>query len=508
VIAWATVLIPKNPRGRAVTKLCLTLESFRRTDEGRVRDATAFLGHYFPQNKEGASDRLFVHMPKEVRADLLSNWGVRGKKSALLDNDEKVRLTIADSLAAGDIDAAIIETGVTPEIVVDWVPLDDWWSFWRGSALPLGAVRKALAVARDLALFDERWFLDHLKLGTQKLAGTDVICAALSKDQIVTWLQAVHASGDASPAGLVAALGWEMILAKTAHEALLFALDGLATEVGLARQLEPKAEAAPAPAPAPAKAVATKASEPPPARPRASEPPLARPRASEPPRPRTSEAPRPVPAAPVVAAPPPPAPVAVTAPMPVVAAPALAPSSPASAAGKPPPPLPAAAAKASTPPGTAPVRTASRQMPAVVVTEPPTATTPPAPVSAPPSARQLFGAPAAPANPPAAAPAEPPPVRPPQRTLVGVGASPLFGAPLPGEEEDDLMAAFDVDETPPPSDDGGWIPPRAEPGDMGWDLVHGVKRPMPNNVQPKYNFNEKDDEPTSEIDLPGSHRPG
>jgi hypothetical protein len=95
-------------------------------------------------------------------------------------------------------------------------------------------------------------------------------------------------------------------------------------------------------------------------------------------------------------------------------------------------------------------------------------------------------------------------MRPPQRTLVGVGASPLFGSQPPtAAEEDDLMATFNVDEAPPVE---GWIPPPAEPGDMGWDMVHGMKRPMPNNVQPKYNFKEKDDEPTSEIDLPGSHQ--
>jgi hypothetical protein len=43
----------------------------------------------------------------------------------------------------------------------------------------------------------------------------------------------LHESGDGSPAGLVAALGWETILAKTAQDALLFALDAFAKKAGL-----------------------------------------------------------------------------------------------------------------------------------------------------------------------------------------------------------------------------------------------------------------------------------
>lgn len=85
-------------------------------------------------------------------------------------------------------------------------------------------------------------------------------------------------------------------------------------------------------------------------------------------------------------------------------------------------------------------------------------------------------------------------MRPPQRTLSGVGDG-FFGSiepvPVAGAEE---TAS---------EQDPAWVPPAAEPGDMGWDLVHGVQpqRPMPNNVQPKYNFT--DDEPT---ELPGLRR--
>jgi hypothetical protein len=53
----------------------------------------------------------------------------------------------------------------------------------------------------------------------------------------------------------------------------------------------------------------------------------------------------------------------------------------------------------------------------------------------------------------------------------------------------------------PPNARALFLGAAAEPGDMGWDLVHGVTRPMGTNVQPKYNF-EDDDEPTSEINLP------
>ncbi|MCW5838086.1 MAG: hypothetical protein KIS78_37190, partial [Labilithrix sp.] len=189
------MLTPKNGRSRPVTKLCLALEAFRRTDAGRVRDAKAFLRHYLPGDRGATTDRLFLHMPKEVRAALRSGWGIRGKKSALRDDDERVRATVADALAAGDIDATTVEEGVTPEILIDWTPLEDWWAFWRGAALPASAVQRALAVGRDLSLFDERWFLENLKLASPRLEGTDVICAALSKDQIVAWLSAVHASG-------------------------------------------------------------------------------------------------------------------------------------------------------------------------------------------------------------------------------------------------------------------------------------------------------------------------
>ena len=390
-----TVLSPKNPRGRPVTRLCLALEGFRRTPDGRTRDAQAFLEHFFPQDESGPIDRLFVHMPKEVRADLLSNWGIRGKKSALRDDDEKVRTTIIDALDAGDIDATVIEDSVTPELLIDWVPLEDWWAFWRGAGLPASSVRKALALARELSLFDEGWLLGNLKLGAKRLEGTDVICAALAKDQIVAWLHAVHASGDASPAGLVTALGWDTILTKTAPEALAFALDALARQIGLATDrapIERRSDARSASSDLPAPAI--------------------------------------VEAAAVIA-------------MPILDA--------------------AEAAKVE----------ASKIEPAEA------------------EASIAGRAGTGPPKPPVAWRGGLPPERPPARTLSGVGGPSSF---------DGMTAEVASPSSDVPSEDPAWAPPRAEPGDMGWDIVHGVQRPMPNNVQPKYNF-DTDDEPTREVDV-------
>jgi hypothetical protein len=511
----SAVLTPKNTRGRPVTKLCLALEMFRRTDEGRTRDAQTFLAHFFGHDRNGTHDRLFVHLPKEVRAELLSSWRIRGKKSALRDADEKVRLTVVDALAAGDIDATIIEDGVTPEILVDWVPLEDWWAFWRGASVPAGAVRKALAIGRDLSLFDERWFLENLRLSSQRLQGTDVICAAMSKDQIVAWLHAVHTSGDASPTGLVAALGWETVLAKTAHEALTYTLDALARQIGLAEtgphdrrsdapnakpisQRPPAAAITPAIAPAPhaSTAVATSASVA-----RSTAPSVVSVATSTAPQVasreiRPSDVPTPTPGSVSTAPPAAPPEASVESSMgsaaaaepskvstpPMAARPAEPPKPPPlpPAASKP-PPLPAAASASVRAP-------APSQNPPSVVVEP--APAPPAPVSSPPTARALFGAPRI---------DDLPPMRAPARTLAGVGGPSLFETTIPVE--------VDAPSTSASPDDPMWAPPRAEPGDMGWDIVHGVKHPMTSSIQPRYNF-ESDDEPTSEIALPGEPRRG
>jgi hypothetical protein len=211
------------------------MEQFRRTDAGRVKNAKDLVDHFFPYDASKAVDQLFVHLPREVRAPVVAGWGIRGSKAALRDDDERIRNVVHDAILAGDIDPTIFEEGVSAGIITDWVPLSDWWGFWRSGKVTGVPVQKALATARELGLFDDRWFLENLVGRGGRLKGTDTIADTLSKEQIVSWVRGIHASGDGSPAGIVAALGWDVILTKTAQEALLFALDALATKLGLAK---------------------------------------------------------------------------------------------------------------------------------------------------------------------------------------------------------------------------------------------------------------------------------
>lgn len=238
----------RNDRKNAVTKFCLVMEQHRRTDAGRVRTARDMLDYFFPRTSGVAVDRIFLHIPPETRGPIVSGWGVRGARSAVRDTDEKTKLVVQDALAAGDIDEVRFEEGITAQTLVDWAPLADWWDFWRTGKLTGVAIQKALAAGRELGLFDDRWFLANVEGRGGKLKGTDTICDTLSKEQIVTWLRKVHEVGDGSPAGLVQALGWETILAKTSQEALLFALDALAKKIGLVLNLAGATEA-PQPSP-------------------------------------------------------------------------------------------------------------------------------------------------------------------------------------------------------------------------------------------------------------------
>ncbi len=225
---------PRNDRALALSAFCLEIETHRRKPEGRVRNAETFLEFYFPRQGEHATnDRLFLHLPQEVRGPILAGWRIRGLKAALRDDNERVKAVVLDALAAGDLDAAMFEEGVTPGQLVDYAPLDEWWSFWRGTALPNAAVQKALATARAMHLVDDKWFLENVEGRGGKLKGTDAVCDTLTKEDITAWIRGVHSSGDASPAGLVAARGWENLLAKTAPDALLAALDAFARKVHL-----------------------------------------------------------------------------------------------------------------------------------------------------------------------------------------------------------------------------------------------------------------------------------
>jgi hypothetical protein len=226
---------PRNDRALALSAFCLEIEKYRRTPEGRVRNEDAFLAFYFSRKANGGpvDDRLFQYLPQEVRGPIIANWGIRGLKSALRDDDDRVKAVVLDALEAGDIDAPTFEVGIVPDTLIDYVPLDEWWQLWRGTAVPNVAVQKALATARAMHLIDDRWFLENIVGRGGKLKGTDAICDTLAKDEVIGWIRAIHASGDGSPAGIIAARGWESVLAKTAPDALLSVLDAFARKVHL-----------------------------------------------------------------------------------------------------------------------------------------------------------------------------------------------------------------------------------------------------------------------------------
>jgi hypothetical protein len=236
------------------------MEDHRRTEAGRVRTAKEFVTQFFPYDEGKANDRIFLHLPNEVRGPVLAKWGIRGAKAALKDDHDRVKLVVHDALIAGDIDETVFEEGITAAILIDWISLGEWWSFWRQGRLTGGAIQKALATARELGLIDDAWFLLNLQGRGGKLKGTDVLCDTLSKDQIVAWLRKMHETGDGSPAGVIASIGWQTVLAKTAQDALLFALDQFARKAGLvAPEPEAKAPVAASKVAAPAAAAAAPA---------------------------------------------------------------------------------------------------------------------------------------------------------------------------------------------------------------------------------------------------------
>jgi hypothetical protein len=150
-----------------------------------------------------------------------------------MDDDDRVKSVVHDALLAGDLDENKFEQGVSAEVLIDWIPLPDWWSFWRSGRIAGAPVQRALAFARELGLFDDAWFLANVKGRGGRLSGTDIVCDTLPKDQVIAWIRGVHVTADGSPAGLVDAIGWDVILAKTSQEALLYALDAFAQKVGL-----------------------------------------------------------------------------------------------------------------------------------------------------------------------------------------------------------------------------------------------------------------------------------
>lgn len=223
----------KNDLNAAVPKFCLAVEEYRRTADGRVRSSQEFLAHFFPHDDKGATDQVFRHIPNDVRGPILAQWGIRGLKAALRDSDDKVQSVVHDALVAGDVDHAAFEQGLAADVLVRWVPLASWWTFWRAGKLSKKAIGRALETAYELALFDAKWLLDTLESRGGKLRGTDVIAEGLTKADLTEWVKRIHVSGDGSPKGILAAIGWEKVVAQTANEVLVSALDALATKVGL-----------------------------------------------------------------------------------------------------------------------------------------------------------------------------------------------------------------------------------------------------------------------------------
>jgi hypothetical protein len=222
----------------AVPKFCLALEEHRRTPDGRVRTSQELLAHFFPHDGSTSTDRIFKFMPNDVRGPMLAAWGIRGAKAALRDDDAKVQSVVHDALVAGDLDHTALEEGLRPDVLVKWAPLGDWWTFWRGGKLSKNALQKALVTAYELALFDAKWFLDTIDSRGGKLKGTDVLADGLAKEDLTEWMRKIHESGDGSPRGIVAALGWDKIVAKTTNDVLIAVLDAMVTKVGLAKPAE------------------------------------------------------------------------------------------------------------------------------------------------------------------------------------------------------------------------------------------------------------------------------
>ena len=224
----------KNDLATPLVRFCVAIEEHRRTPEGRVRTPAQFLEHFFAATNGTGKDEVFRHMPKEVRGPILSGWGIRGAKAALRDEDDKVATVVLDALAAGDLDAESFETALAPEKILAWVPLASFWAFWRAGAINKAALLRAFTKAYELKLLDAKAFVEDLKARGGDLTGTDVVASSLTKDDLIEWVRKIHAAGDGSPKGIVEALGWEKIIAKTPTEALLGALDALAVRLGIA----------------------------------------------------------------------------------------------------------------------------------------------------------------------------------------------------------------------------------------------------------------------------------
>jgi hypothetical protein len=239
----------RNDLSAAVPKFCLALEEHRRTPEGRVRTSQEMLATFFPYEERSCTDKVFRHLPNDVRGPIIAAWGIRGLKAALRDTDDKVQGVVHDALVAGDIDHTSFEDALSPETLVRWLALGDLWAFWRGGKLTKQAIQKALATAYELYLFDGRWFLDTVQSKGGALKGTDLLAEGLTKEELTAWIRRIADGADGSPKGVVAALGWDKIVAKTSNDVLVAVLDAIVAKVGLAAVAKGDSTAAGAPSP-------------------------------------------------------------------------------------------------------------------------------------------------------------------------------------------------------------------------------------------------------------------
>jgi hypothetical protein len=220
--------ISTNDLDSPIAKFCLALEQDRRTPEGRIRSEREFREQFFPYDESGATDRILKFLPREVRGPIIASWGIRGQKAAMRDDDGRVRAVVHDALAAGDINDQVFEEGFSPETVIGWVELSEWWGFWRGGKHAKASIQRALELAFELQLFDASWFFGVLESGGGKLHGTDVLVEGMSKTELADWIKKIHESGDGSPNGMLSALGWATVVAKTANTVLLAVIDAFA----------------------------------------------------------------------------------------------------------------------------------------------------------------------------------------------------------------------------------------------------------------------------------------
>ena len=186
-----------------------------------MRTAEEFLTHFFPHNSKTSTDRIFRMMPIDVRAPILTAWGVRGRKSAFRDDDAKVHGPSSTTLSSGPATStpacsrSALAGGHRHALGRPGRLVGVLARRQRSSRTPL---LKALETAYELNLFDADWFLDNLRGNGGKLRGTDVLAEGLSKADLTEWVRNIHQTQDGSAKGLIAALGWDQIAAETADE--------------------------------------------------------------------------------------------------------------------------------------------------------------------------------------------------------------------------------------------------------------------------------------------------